>query len=583
MDGLKRAGLMLCVMELIWGAFLPAVLADAITHNRQKRCASIQSFLEWHRQTYPAQIPASMDSWTPASEASLGQRPYLEMAARSYVEHCALQETIDLTRHLVGFQTVSAYHPPVKGGPFDDMASFLRAWATEKHLGFQKIGQHDAWEVVLKGRTSRRHLAFVTHSDVVPAGEHNDNVHTTPAGWTRPPFKAEIVNHAQGKRLYGRGTQDDKGPMAASLVVLAALREFGLRSAGSIYALIGNAEESDWDGMQRYAQTQAPARFIISLDASYPLVVAQSGFVQWELEFLRGKDDKGKMPGRRLHFVDGGQFLTQVPGEAYFWISSSESKSELKKAVEQAFEDERKTSSGISTGYTYLVKDAPTQGQLEVRVRGVAAHSSTAEQAKNALWPLSRIAAKLGVLSSAESKALTFIAEYMADDHYGKRLGLFYEHPFMGNLLVVPTMLKSDDAKVRLSVNMRRPAGVSKEDFLTRLERCLIQVNKKGFGPVQENRNKRYVGDAMLADTQGKLVSTLLKIYAHHSQAQNVQAKAIRGGTYAKLFKGAVDFGPSWPGKPYRGHAPDEYIELDELQLMLEMILEATFRLDISM
>ncbi|MCA9553683.1 MAG: peptidase M20, partial [Myxococcales bacterium] len=57
------------------------------------------------------------------------------------------------------------------------------------------------------------------------------------------------------------------------------------------------------------------------------------------------------------------------------------------------------------------------------------------------------------------------------------------------------------------------------------------------------------------------------------------QPITIRGGTYARLFDGAVSFGPGIPGRPYRGHAPDEYIEVEALKLMMETTLQATLRL----
>ncbi len=56
--------------------------------------------------------------------------------------------------------------------------------------------------------------------------------------------------------------------------------------------------------------------------------------------------------------------------------------------------------------------------------------------------------------------------------------------------------------------------------------------------------------------------------------------KTIRGGTYSRLFPGAVNFGPALPDHEYRGHAPDEYIEAEALQLMNETVLEALVRLD---
>lgn len=56
--------------------------------------------------------------------------------------------------------------------------------------------------------------AIYFHTDVVPAG----------AGWTRPPFKLT----RDGDRLYGRGTADMKGTIAAVLAALKAATAAGL-------------------------------------------------------------------------------------------------------------------------------------------------------------------------------------------------------------------------------------------------------------------------------------------------------------------------------------------------------------------
>lgn len=47
------------------------------------------------------------------------------------------------------------------------------------------------------------------HADVVPVGE----------GWTHPPFKLT----RRGREWYGRGVADDKGPLAALILVFNEL------------------------------------------------------------------------------------------------------------------------------------------------------------------------------------------------------------------------------------------------------------------------------------------------------------------------------------------------------------------------
>jgi acetylornithine deacetylase/succinyl-diaminopimelate desuccinylase-like protein len=82
------------------------------------------------------------------------------------------------------------------------------------------------------------------------------------------------------------------------------------------------------------------------------------------------------------------------------------------------------------------------------------------------------------------------------------------------------------------------------------------------------------VGDPAVADLNGPLVPRLLELYARHSGEPDPKPISIRGGTYARLFPQAVSFGPSLPGRPYRGHAPDEYLELRSVEILTRALFD---------
>ncbi len=71
-----------------------------------------------------------------------------------------------------------------------------------------------------------RTLMFEGHTDVVTEGE------TT--RWTHDPFGADLVDAPDGQRLYGRGSADMKGGVAAAIVALEALRLVAPDIAGRI-------------------------------------------------------------------------------------------------------------------------------------------------------------------------------------------------------------------------------------------------------------------------------------------------------------------------------------------------------------
>ncbi|KAF9814021.1 hypothetical protein IEO21_05324 [Rhodonia placenta] len=74
----------------------------------------------------------------------------------------------------------------------------------------------------LRGTEGRKTLHANGHFDVVPIGAVED--------WRYPPFGAEV----HGGRMYGRGTSDMKGGIAAQIFAVEAIRGAGLKLKGNI-------------------------------------------------------------------------------------------------------------------------------------------------------------------------------------------------------------------------------------------------------------------------------------------------------------------------------------------------------------
>lgn len=81
-------------------------------------------------------------------------------------------------------------------------------------------------------------LLFLGHTDVVPLGE----------GWTGDPWSGQIT----GGRLYGRGSTDMKGGLAACLTAMAAIRRVGVRLAGLVELAAVVDEEDHGLGIRHY-------------------------------------------------------------------------------------------------------------------------------------------------------------------------------------------------------------------------------------------------------------------------------------------------------------------------------------------
>jgi acetylornithine deacetylase len=168
------------------------------------------------------------------------------------------QEVIGLLRELLAFETITPDAQRVEHDEFIRHQAFVKEVLTE--LGFREI---DVWEAdaakldappgsgvdkqrdlhnmpILVGRLpgagKGRSLILNGHYDVVPLG--------LPESWTRDPFGGENVD---GK-IYGRGTNDMKGGIAAMLKALDFIGRAGLTLEGDILAQIVPDEEASCMG-----------------------------------------------------------------------------------------------------------------------------------------------------------------------------------------------------------------------------------------------------------------------------------------------------------------------------------------------
>ena len=134
-----------------------------------------------------------------------------------------LHDPIALTQALIRQPTVNPCH---------DSAQDLLAEVLES-LGFRTKRYHFEGVDNLYARLggARPNLCFAGHTDVVPVGDD--------AGWTVDPFGAEIRNGI----MYGRGTSDMKGAIAAFTVAAARYVADHGRPQGSISLLITGDEE----------------------------------------------------------------------------------------------------------------------------------------------------------------------------------------------------------------------------------------------------------------------------------------------------------------------------------------------------
>jgi len=146
-------------------------------------------------------------------------------------------ELIKLTSDLVQINSV---WDPVAGTSEQEAADYVARWAERQGFDIQQ-------DEVAPGRSNvvltwaagpgKRTLMFEGHTDVVTPGDVSV--------WHYDPFGAKIVD----RRMYGRGTNDTKGNLAAMLIAMAALKRSAVHLAGTIIGGVLCDEEDQMLGV----------------------------------------------------------------------------------------------------------------------------------------------------------------------------------------------------------------------------------------------------------------------------------------------------------------------------------------------
>lgn len=135
-------------------------------------------------------------------------------------------------------------------------------------LGFKTYEDPDGYYGYAEVGSGDKIFGVICHLDTVPAGDLGK--------WKHDPFKGSVINDA----VYGRGSQDDKGPEIAALYAVKALMDQGYQFNQQIRFIYGTDEEILWRGIAEYNKKEAPIDSGISPDAEFPLIYAEKGLQQ---------------------------------------------------------------------------------------------------------------------------------------------------------------------------------------------------------------------------------------------------------------------------------------------------------------
>lgn len=314
---------------------------------------------------------------------------------------------------------------------------------------------------------------------------HLDVVAVDPPDWrfTQPFTCVQIQDF-----LFGRGTQDNKGPDIGSLYLLRYLKEQGIVPPFEIRLIYGCCEETSMRDVDAYlAMEKAPDLSFVP-DCGFPVCYGEKGFL--ELELISGPLSQA------VTELTGGQAINAIPGKGRAVI-----------------------------------------GGEAVAAEGIAGHSAYPEGTVNAFGILAEKCLKKPDLSETDRAAFRFLAAAGADS-YGRALGVARSDEPSGDMTCAPTLLTMEDGRMKVSMNIRYPITIDGKIIASDLEKAAAAYGmcltvKRDTAPNRE-------------DPKGAWVQFLSRVFADVTGKWE-DPYVMGGGTYARRIPNAVGFGPGLP------------------------------------
>ncbi|MCH4890123.1 M20 family metallopeptidase [Acidaminobacter sp. JC074] len=326
-----------------------------------------------------------------------------------------------------------------------------------------------------------------------------------------------VLTEIDGK-LYGRGSIDDKGPIIACLHALKEIKDQEIKLDRKIQIIIGTDEETLWRGISRFTDSEKMPELGFTPDGSFPLIHAEKGILDFDISFDLPLDERGNPIE-----ISGGMSRNSVPD----------------------------TCSLIVDGQNHTYK-------------GQSCHAMQPEKGENAICK-----ALMDLSKKINHPSLQTFSDLIGLDYYGKKAGCDFEDDISGKLTFNLGKISVNKEKMHMNINVRYP--VTSEPSLV-LERFESVFSDYGYDLIDHL-------EPLYVDKDHAIVTSLMETYQEHTGDYKSKPMVIGGGTYARVMKNMVSFGPVYPDQEELAHEANEYIEKEKLFKLVDIYKDAMIRL----
>lgn len=470
------------------------------------------------------------------------------------------------TVKLISFETVSGGNAEQEKKYRQQIPAcfeWLKTLAEENGLAFQvfdgECGEIE-WRIEPEeGEGKRPVFGIASHIDVV-----------TPAGnWTHDPFSGKIEDGV----LFGRGIQDDKGPLMQSLYGIIAAKRAGIRPPCDVRIIIGTREETgDWTDIANYLEKRGAPDYSFTPDADFPIITGEKGMMN--IRFTASWDPEGAHPETGMQFVGlrGGDRTNIVPGlaEAILRFPIEAKNAVMKEMIRETTRYTVENPKANITLQPNNDEESETQGYYQALLSfiGAQAHSSTPDAGYNALNDALKFFADIETIPGAVRAFIQFLA-FAGAESDGANLGIDSTHDFVGATTSIITLAQVGPAGGWGSFNIRPTEGLDTETVLARAgEVAKAFSDTTGLEIAVEPNGKRL--NATYLDPELPGVGSFLhslKLAYEAVLGHECKQLSIGGTTYAKALPNCCAFGPVLLGVDEAlAHQADERMAVDSIK-----------------
>ena len=435
-------------------------------------------------------------------------------------------QMIEAIKTSVSFKSVLDEENAVEGAPFgkeinDCLDSMLSLC---KELGFNVYKDKEGYYGYAEIGQGEELVGVLGHLDVVPAGDLK--------AWNTNPFEATVVD---GK-LYGRGTQDDKGAMISCLFAVKALIDSGVELNKRIRFIFGTDEENLWRDIARYKENNEEIPSMgITPDNEFFCINAEKGLLKATLKCKKSSD----------LILKAGNAFNSVPDKAIYECGTCDLNN-LKYMLEKL-------------KYEYVLEGN------KICVIGKSVHSANSDEGINAISRLAIALRKIGY----KSNAIKFIADVIGEDANANNI-LANCEDMSGKLTFNIGKIDLNTEEEIISIDIRIPVTYKKEDIVN----PLVKMAER-YGLKYEEFSWL---DSSYVPAEHFLIQTLKEVYERET-GEIAVPKSAGGATYARAFDNCVAYGMVFPHADKTEHKANECIALEDLRKATELYAISLYEL----